>query len=85
MKLVKDIQQNKENLSRVSDQQAEEAIKTIIEWLGENPNREGLLKTPHRAAKSWEFLTSGYREDVNNIINNAVEQSFNLIYKELIK
>ena len=54
MKLVKDIQQNKENLSKVSDEQAEEAIKTIIEWIGENPNREGLKSTPKRVVKAFK-------------------------------
>ena len=63
MKLVKDIQQNKENLSRVSDQQAEEAIKTIIEWLGENPNREGLKSTPKRVVKAFKEYFKGYKED----------------------
>ena len=55
---------DKENIKKITEK--------LLKELGENPNREGLLKTPHRAAKSWEFLTSGYREDVNNIINNAV-------------
>ena len=54
MKLVKDIQQNKENLSRISDQQAEEAIKTIIEWIGEETNREGLKSTPKRVVKAFK-------------------------------
>ena len=54
MKLVKDIQQNKENLSRISDQQAEEAIKTIIEWIGEEPNREGLKSTPKRVGLHFD-------------------------------
>ena len=54
MKLVKDIQQNKGNLSKISDQQAEEAIKTLIEWLGENPNREGLKSTPGRVVKAFK-------------------------------
>ena len=63
MKLVKDIQQNKENLSKISDQQAEEAIKTLIEWLGENPNREGLKSTPGRVVKAFKEYFKGYKED----------------------
>ena len=63
MKLVKDIQQNKENLSRISDQQAEEAIKTIIEWIGEEPNREGLKSTPKRVVKAFKEYFKGYKED----------------------
>lgn len=44
----------------------------ILENLDENPNREGLIKTPLRAAKALEFLTSGYRQDVDKILNDAI-------------
>ena len=50
-------------------------IRELLIEIGENPEREGLLDTPQRAAKSWEFLTSGYRNDINTIINNAVFES----------
>ena len=50
----------------------EEVTKKLLEQLGEDPNREGLLKTPHRVAKAWEFLSGGYRQDIDSIINNAV-------------
>ncbi|MGD0090720.1 MAG: GTP cyclohydrolase I FolE [Planctomycetota bacterium] len=47
-------------------------VRELLLEIGENPNREGLLKTPERVAKSFEFLTRGYRENVKTIINNAV-------------
>jgi GTP cyclohydrolase I len=50
----------------------EQHWKAIIEAIGEDPNREGLLKTPERAAKAFEFLTRGYRQDVNELVNNAI-------------
>ena len=45
--------------------------KLLIE-IGENPDREGLLNTPLRVAKAWDFLSKGYRQDINELINNAI-------------
>tara|TARA_B100000965_G_scaffold249241_1_gene209355 strand:- start:703 stop:1278 length:576 start_codon:yes stop_codon:yes gene_type:complete len=50
----------------------EKITKSLLESLGEDPNREGLLKTPQRVAKSWEFLSKGYEEDLDTLINNAI-------------
>jgi len=50
----------------------EEITKSLLESIGEDPNREGLLKTPQRVAKSWEFLSKGYDEDLDILINNAI-------------
>lgn len=44
----------------------------ILEALGEDPSRQGLLKTPHRAAKAMEFLTSGYHQNIDDILNGAI-------------
>ena len=74
MKLVKDIQQNKENLSRISDQQAEEAIKTIIEWIGEEPNREGLKSTPKRVVKAFKEYFKGYKEDPKTFLKKTFSE-----------
>lgn len=59
----------------------ENSIKTIIKEVGENPEREGLLKTPHRVAKAYEFLTQGYRKDVKEVLNSAI---FNEKYDEMV-
>lgn len=48
-----------------------EAAKSFLTLIGEDPTRDGLLKTPHRFAKAWEFLTSGYTADIEKIINGA--------------
>ncbi len=53
----------------------EELFKQLLINIGEDVNREGLLKTPQRAAKAYEFLTKGYREDIDKIINNAIFES----------
>lgn len=50
-------------------------FKNIIESIGEDPQREGLVRTPHRAAKAFEFLTSGYQKSVEDVLNGAVFQS----------
>lgn len=52
-----------------------ELVKELLEEIGEDPNREGLLKTPERVAESFKFLTSGYTGNIDEIINNAVFQS----------
>ena len=54
MKIVKNIEKVKENISIVSDKEAEEAFKTIIKWIGEDPNREGLVETPQRVLKAFK-------------------------------
>jgi GTP cyclohydrolase I len=48
------------------------SFREILEAVGENPQREGLLKTPVRAAKAFEFLTNGYRQDLDAIVNQAI-------------
>jgi len=50
-------------------------VRDLLVELGEDPNREGLLRTPERVAQAYKFLTSGYRMDPNAIVNNAVFQS----------
>jgi len=55
----------------------EEHYRAIIQAVGENPEREGLLRTPHRAAKAMEFLTQGYRQNINDIVNDAIFTSSN--------
>jgi GTP cyclohydrolase I len=56
-------------------------IAQVISALGENPKREGLLQTPHRVAKAYEFLTEGYRQDVEKVLNGAI---FNERYSEMV-
>jgi GTP cyclohydrolase I len=56
---------------KVTEQIAEH-VKSILELLGEDPEREGLLKTPERVAKAMQFLTKGYEEDGVQIIRSAM-------------
>ncbi len=59
----------------------EKYIRSLIEEVGEDPEREGLKKTPHRVAKAYEFLTQGYRKDIKQVFNCAV---FNEKYDEMV-
>ena len=67
MKLVKETSEIKDKAkeNKVSDEQAEEAIKTIIEWIGEDSTREGLLSTPKRVTKAYKEYFQGYKQDPN--------------------
>ena len=56
-------------------------IEQLLTDLGENPKREGLLRTPHRVAKAYEFLTKGYQEDIQKVLNDAI---FNEKYSEMV-
>ena len=63
MKLVKNNYKNSLKKSEVSDKQAEEAFKTILKWIGEDPNREGLIETPKRVIKAFKEYFKGYHQD----------------------
>ena len=56
-------------------------IRSLLEQLGEDPSREGLLKTPERVEKSMKFLTSGYAADIDDILNGAL---FTVDYSEMV-
>ena len=59
----------------------ESAVNDILLEIGEDPQREGLLRTPHRVAKAYKELTSGYHMDVNTILNDAL---FTVEYSEMV-
>ena len=65
MKLVKNIDKNSSKKSEVSDKQAEEAFRTVLKWIGEDPNREGLIETPRRVIKAFKEYFKGYHQDAH--------------------
>jgi GTP cyclohydrolase I len=59
------------------EEEFEQAVTKVLELLGEDPTREGLLKTPNRVAKALQFLTEGYRLDPKEILNQALFSTSN--------
>ncbi len=61
-------------------------IKRMIELIGEDPNRQGLARTPERTVEAWEYLMRGYRQDIKDVINGAifdVEANHMIIVKDI--
>ena len=70
MKLVKD-SNTEQIIKKVSDQEAEEALRTILAWMGENPSREGLIETPKRVIKAFKEYFKGYKEDPKKVLDKT--------------
>ena len=71
MKLVEDKDNKILDTKKVSDKEAEEAFKTILTWIGEDPSREGLLETPKRVVKAFKEYFGGYTEDASKILEKT--------------
>ena len=69
MKLVKDTPKDIEQ--KISDKEAEEAFVKIFKWMGEDPNREGLLETPKRVVKAFKEYFKGYNEDPKKVLEKT--------------
>ncbi len=59
---------------QISDDQAQNAFRLLLEWIGEDPNREGLLETPKRVTKAWKEFFKGYKEDPKEHLNKSFEE-----------
>ena len=70
MKLVKD-SNTEQKVKKVSDQEAEDAFRTILTWMGEDPAREGLIETPKRVIKAFKEYFKGYKEDPNKVLDKT--------------
>ncbi|MDB2655431.1 GTP cyclohydrolase I FolE [Candidatus Pelagibacter bacterium] len=71
MKLVKDTDNKNLEANKISDKEAEDAFKTILAWMGEDPNREGLLETPKRVVKAFKEYFGGYTENAEKILDKT--------------
>ena len=71
MKLVKNTESSQRKNQKISDEKAEEAIKTIIEWVGEDTEREGLKSTPRRVIKAFKEYFEGYKQDPSEYLTKT--------------
>ena len=71
MKLVKDTDQLQKKRPQISDEKAEEAIETIIKWIGEDSEREGLLSTPKRVIKAFKEYFKGYQQNPKEFLSKT--------------
>ena len=71
MKLVEETDNKILDAKKVSDKEAEEAFKTILTWIGEDPSREGLLETPKRVVKAFKEYFGGYTQDAGQILEKT--------------
>lgn len=62
-------------MAKVTREKAEEAVKTILEWIGEDPKREGLKDTPKRVVKSFEEFFAGYNTDPEDILKRTFSET----------
>jgi GTP cyclohydrolase I len=65
----------------VNQEKVKDLVKILLTEIGEDTEREGLLSTPTRVAKAYEFLTRGYQEDIDEVLNGAI---FNEKYDEMV-
>lgn len=59
---------------RPTKEEAEAAVRTLLQWIGENPEREGLLETPARVAKAYREMFSGYEESPQDMLGRTFEE-----------
>ena len=71
MKLVKDTDQQPRKNRKISDATAEEAVRTIIQWIGEDPEREGLKSTPKRVINAFKEYFQGYDDDPSHYLQKT--------------
>ena len=73
---------NDEEDRRPSREEAEEAVRTLIRWAGDNPNREGLIETPKRVVKAYEEYFSGYKKNPKSILEKTFSETGD--YKDFV-
>lgn len=70
-----------DNIRSYNGERMEEVVREMLTIVGEDPTREGLIRTPHRVSRAWEFLTEGYTACMDKVLNDAV---FEEEYDEMV-
>ena len=73
--IVRDHRESATASNRPSRKEAEDAVRTLIRWAGDNPDREGLIVTPDRVARSYEEFFSGYHQNPESILRTTFEET----------
>lgn len=68
-------------MTELTQENIESAYRDVLTFVGEDPDREGLLRTPHRVAESMKFLTRGYDQNVETLLNGAI---FHEAYDDMV-
>ncbi|MGK2739386.1 GTP cyclohydrolase I FolE [Tepidicaulis sp. LMO-SS28] len=71
---VDSLASSKEKPARPTREEAEKAVRTLIAWTGDNPDREGLLETPNRVVRAYEEFFAGYQEDPDEVLGKTFEE-----------
>lgn len=74
IKSLQSVTAKQNNTKRPTQEEAEAAVRTLLLWAGDNPDREGLLDTPERVAKSYKELFAGYTQDPADILGRTFEE-----------
>lgn len=72
--IVKKFTREDESSRKPSQKEAEDAVRTLLRYIGENPDREGLLDTPARVVKSYAEMFGGYKESVEDVLGRTFEE-----------
>ena len=61
-------------MSKPSREEAEKAVRVLLEWAGDDPDREGLIETPKRVVKAYEQFFEGYQQDPEEVLRKTFEE-----------
>ena len=73
-------------MTKINIDKIEELIKELLIQIGEDPQREGIINTPERVAKAWQFLAKGYNQDLDSLrvgIYSIIQQGYTILFRSV--